>query len=111
MKIFLSLIVLGALLIPGAAMADVSGDIILKYHAGNDDHLWQELINQSHPSVLTQPSGNTPYVLGQFDFGESSFSDNVVKTCSVPPQIPEPTTMLLFGAGLFGFGVIRARRR
>ena len=67
-------------------------------------------ITESNPHSLTQriviglSDSLIPQALNRIDFGDS------VSKFSTPTQVPEPASMLLVGAGLFGAWVVRRRK-
>ena len=78
----------------------------------SDEGAWQELLNDADTYRLTDPLGVLPYVRpfghGEFEVGVET--DMRAVAC-VPPQIPEPTTIILLGVGLLGLSIQGRRRR
>jgi hypothetical protein len=107
-------ILLAALMLvfPMAASADTQNGRLRTDFRISNDYLWQELLNNADTYRLTCPLDAVPYIqLPRVDRLEMGMGADVAAVACLPPQIPEPTTIILLGAGLAGLGLGNKRRR
>lgn len=109
---FSVLLIALSMILPMAVSANTGNGPFRPSLIVSDESVWQELLNEADTYRLTDPSGALPYVRphghGEFEVGVET---DIKAVACVPPQIPEPTTVILLGMGLVGLGIGSRRRR
>ncbi|MDD4052041.1 MAG: PEP-CTERM sorting domain-containing protein [candidate division Zixibacteria bacterium] len=100
------------IILPIMVSADNGTDPLRSDFTLSDEGVWQELLNEADAYRLTEPSAAFTNVqpLGYNEL-EMGVEDGIKAVTCVPPQIPEPTTVILLGLGLLGLGLGGRRRR
>lgn len=111
MKVATLLLVL-LLVLPMLAVADTDLNSLRPGSPISDEGVWMELLNDVVTPPIADPFGpmfnSKPLVFGQTEIGRDP---DVFSVACLPPQIPEPGTLILVGLGLFGLGTGYRRRR
>jgi len=104
MKTSLYVIAIALLLTLSVAMADSQVGVV-----GNhlDSRMWEQLLNEGSTGAFTTGAVDIPRedisATSDMDVSPDKLLPSNVYPQDTPPQIPEPTTILLIGAGLLGF--------
>jgi hypothetical protein len=101
------------LAMPMIAAADNNLNTLRPGSPISDESVWQELLNDDiTPPITDEPVGPMsnikPIAFGQLEIGGG---DEVYSVSCLPPQIPEPATLVLLGLGLLGLGAGHRRHR
>lgn len=111
MKVATLLLVL-LLALPIFAVADTDLNFLRPGSPISDEGVWMELLNHDVTPPIADPIGpmfnSKPFAFGQIEIGSDA---DVFSVACLPPQIPEPGTLVLVGLGLFGLGAGYRRRR